>query len=89
MCMRIKKKQTLVVKAAVNGLALMTKDDGEEANRSKAGDTLMNQFHIQFRLVHAAADFVLTTYCLMCKGICAHGKDCRKTLKSIILLDWN
>lgn len=41
------KKKALFIKAAVNGLAFMTRgDDGEEANRGKVGDTLINQFHI-------------------------------------------
>ena len=29
-------------------------DDGEEASTGEVGDTLMNQFHIQFRLVPGA-----------------------------------
>lgn len=30
-------------------------NDGEEASRGEIGDTLMNQFHIQFRLVYPLA----------------------------------
>lgn len=54
-CVRVFKK-TLFNIAAAKRLALMTDgDDREEASKGEVSDTLMNQFRIQFRLVHTLA----------------------------------